>query len=95
MLAFGGTITYPPRKSDVKAGKELLTDVVKWAPLDRIVIETDSPYLTPVPHRGERNTPLFVRHVADKIAELRGIPFDDVAVATTANARRLFRKMAA
>jgi len=94
-LAFGGTITYPPRKSDVKAGKELLTDVVKWAPLDRIVIETDAPYLTPVPHRGERNTPLFVRHVADKIAELRGIPFGDVAEATTANARRLFRKMAA
>lgn len=94
MLAFGGTITYPPRKSDVREGRELLTDVVKWAPLDRIMVETDSPYLTPVPHRGERNTPLFVRHVAEKVAELRGISFDEVAQATTANARRLFRKMA-
>ena len=94
MLAFGGSITYPPRKSDVAAGKELLTDVVRWAPLDRLVVETDSPYLTPVPHRGERNTPLFVKHVAEKVAELKGLSFDEVAEATTANARRLFRKMA-
>lgn len=94
MLAFGGTITYPPRKSDVKEGKELLTDVVKWAPLDRIVIETDAPYLTPVPHRGERNTPLNVKFVAEKIAELRHLSYDEVAAATTANAKRLFRKMA-
>jgi TatD DNase family protein len=92
-LSFTGTITYAPRKSDIKAGLELLTDVVKWAPLDEIMIETDSPYLTPVPHRGERNTPKFVRHVAEKIAELRGITFDEVAEATTANARRVFRKM--
>ena len=95
MLAFGGTITYPPRKSDVAAGKELLTDVVKWAPLDRIVVETDAPYLTPVPHRGERNTPLNVKFVAQKIAELRGCPLEEIAEATTVNARRLFRKMTA
>ena len=93
MLAFGGTITYPPRKSDVKEGKELLTDVVKWMPLDRIVIETDAPYLTPVPYRGERNTPAHVKIVAEKIAELSGITYDEVAEATTANARRLFPKM--
>lgn len=92
-LSFTGTITYAPRKSDVKAGNGLLTDVVKSAPLDRILIETDSPYLTPNPHRGERNTPKFVKHVAEKIAELRGLAFDEVAEATTANARRLFRKM--
>lgn len=93
LLAFGGTITYPPRKSDLRAGKEPLTDVVKWAPLDRIVIETDAPYLTPVPHRGERNTPLHVKIVAEKIAELRGIPYEEIARITTANARNLFRKM--
>lgn len=94
MLAFGGTITYPPRKSDLKAGKELLADVVKWAPLDRIVVETDAPYLTPVPHRGERNTPANVKLVAEKVAALKGTSFDEVADATTANARSLFRKMA-
>ena len=95
MLAFGGTITYPPHKSDVAAGKELLTDVVKWAPLDRIVVETDAPYLTPVPHRGERNTPMNVKFVAQKVAELRGISFEEVASATTTNARNLFRRMGA
>ncbi|HTK60486.1 MAG TPA: TatD family hydrolase, partial [Candidatus Baltobacteraceae bacterium] len=93
MLAFGGSITYPPRKSDVREGRELLTDVVKWAPLDRIVIETDAPYLTPVPRRGERNTPAHVKIVAEKVAALRGISYEEVAEATTANARRLFRKM--
>lgn len=92
-LAFGGSITYPPRKSDIKEGKELLTDVVAWAPLDRIVVETDAPYLTPVPHRGERNTPANVKFVAEKVTELRGISYEEVADATTANARRLFRKM--
>lgn len=93
MLAFGGSITYPPRKSDVAAGKEPLTDVVKWVPLDRIVVETDAPYLTPVPRRGERNTPANVKLVAEKVAELRGISYEEVAAATTANAKRLFRKM--
>lgn len=92
-LAFGGSITYPPRKSDVKEGKELLTDVVAWVPLDKIVVETDAPYLTPVPHRGERNTPTNVKLVAEKVAALKGIAFNDVAEATTANAQRLFRKM--
>ncbi len=94
-LAFGGSITYPPRKSDIKEGKELLTDVVKWVPLDRIVVETDAPYLTPVPRRGERNTPANVKFVAEKVAELRGISYEEVADATTANARRLFRRMGA
>jgi TatD DNase family protein len=93
MLAFGGTITYKPRKADLEAGRELLTDVVKWAPLDRIVVETDAPYLTPIPHRGERNLPHYVKFVAQKVAELRGLTFDEVAAATTANARRLFRRM--
>ncbi|PIZ69075.1 MAG: hypothetical protein COY10_02150, partial [Candidatus Portnoybacteria bacterium CG_4_10_14_0_2_um_filter_43_36] len=55
-----------------------------------IVLETDAPYLAPEPHRGERNEPAYVRYVAEKIAEVKGIGFDDVAKQTTKNARELF-----
>lgn len=61
------------------------------APLDRLMVETDAPYLAPVPHRGKRNEPAFVIHTLALLAELRGIDFDEAAAATTANARRLFR----
>ena len=58
--------------------------------LERILLETDSPYLTPVPHRGKRNEPAYVRYVAEEIARIKGIPFEKVAEVTTQNARRLF-----
>jgi TatD DNase family protein len=61
------------------------------APLDRLMVETDAPYLAPMPHRGKRNEPAFVIHTLALLAELRGIDFDEAAAATTANARRLFR----
>ena len=67
-----------------------LQDVVSWAPLERLLLETDAPLLTPHPHRGRRNEPAYVRLVAEKIAELRGITVADVAEITTANAKRLF-----
>jgi TatD DNase family protein len=60
------------------------------APLDRLMVETDAPYLAPVPHRGKRNEPAFVTHTLAHLAELRGIAIADAAAATTANARRLF-----
>ena len=63
----------------------------KRVPLERMLVETDSPYLAPVPHRGKPNQPAFVKHVAEEIARLRGIPFDAVAQATTDNFFRLFR----
>jgi TatD DNase family protein len=68
-----------------------LREVVKTLPLDRLLVETDSPFLAPVPHRGKPNEPAFVRHVAEALATLLGRPFDEVAAATTANARRRFR----
>ncbi len=67
-----------------------LREVAKRVPLDRLLVETDCPYLTPEPHRGKRNEPAYVRHVAEAIAGVRGISTEDVAEATTANVRRLF-----
>jgi TatD DNase family protein len=69
---------------------DALREVAKAAPLDRLLVETDCPYLTPEPHRGKRNEPAYVRHVAEAIARARQEPVDVVAEATTANARRLF-----
>ncbi len=70
---------------------EQLRQVVSQAPLERLLIETDSPYLTPEPHRGKRNEPSYVRFVAHKIAELRQLPPDEVAQQTTENAARLLK----
>lgn len=66
-------------------------DVAKAVPLNRLLIETDSPYLAPVPYRGKRNEPSYVKYVCERIAELRGMDAEDVARITTENANRLFR----
>jgi TatD DNase family protein len=68
-----------------------IAEVVKELPLDRIVLETDCPYLTPVPFRGKRNESGYVLHVAEKIAEVKGISLEEVAEQTTQNAKTLFR----
>ncbi len=68
-------------------------EVAAYVPLDRLLIETDSPYLAPVPYRGKRNDPSKVIHVAEKIAELRGITLAEVAQASTENFYRLFHKV--
>ncbi|MCG9113897.1 TatD family hydrolase, partial [Laribacter hongkongensis] len=60
--------------------------------LDRILVETDSPYLAPVPYRGKQNEPAYTRFVAEYLATLRGLSYDEVAAMTTANFFRLFRK---
>lgn len=80
-IGIGGTLTY--KNSGV-------ADAIAEVPLDRIVLETDAPYLAPVPHRGKRNEPAYVRLVAERLAEVRGLSLDDVARATTAAARALF-----
>jgi len=67
-----------------------LPEVAHISPLDRILVETDSPYLVPQPLRVKRNEPLFVKHVAEKLAEIRGMTLEQIAQITTANAVRLF-----
>ncbi|MBV7397069.1 TatD family hydrolase [Mameliella sediminis] len=71
-----------------------LRDIFAAAPLDRILVETDSPYLAPPPHRGKRNEPSYVAHTAKKGAEVFGLPYEDFAARTEANFDRLFSKVA-
>jgi TatD DNase family protein len=80
--AVGGPITYP------NAGR--LRALFAEAPRERILLETDAPYLPPAPHRGERNEPAHLRLVADRLATLWGVGAEDVAEATTRNTRRAF-----
>ncbi|MEW6446383.1 MAG: TatD family hydrolase [Pseudomonadota bacterium] len=82
-ISFSGVLTY-------KSAAEL-REVAKKVPADRILIETDSPYLAPAPHRGKPNVPMYVRHVAEQLAGLRGWSLEETAERTLENARALFR----
>lgn len=88
-LGFTGVITFPPLKKNPQAQADLL-DVVRQMPADRILLETDAPYLAPVPYRGERAEPWMTEHVAKKIGELRNISYEEVVHASAQNAKRLF-----
>ncbi len=81
-ISFSGIITFK--------SADALREVVRRVPLDRLLIETDSPYLAPVPHRGKKNEPRFVRHVAEQVAALRGLALEEVAAITHENFFRLF-----
>ncbi len=80
-IGIGGVLTYK---------KASIAETVKEIPLDRIVLETDSPYLTPVPYRGKRNESSYIPHIAMKLAEQKGIDIEEVAEVTTRNAENLF-----
>ena len=83
-ISMSGIVTYK--------NADKVKEVAKRTPLDKLLVETDSPYLAPVPHRGKTNEPAFVRHTAEYIAELRGVSFNEIATATTNNFFRLFRQ---
>ncbi|UCH09539.1 MAG: TatD family hydrolase [Fidelibacterota bacterium] len=83
-ISFTGTVTF------AKSGNAAVLEAVG---LERVMVETDSPYLAPVPYRGKTNEPAYVRHVAEKVAETCGVSLGEVAAVTTANARQLFARM--
>ncbi len=100
-VSFNGIITFGrPKNKNSRPSAEALAKVddktgnmeklVKLAPLDKIILETDCPYLAPVPNRGKRNEPSFVKFVANKVAEIKGLSVDEVAEETTKNAKQLF-----
>ena len=81
VFGIGGVVTFK---------KSAVAEVVKHMRLEDLVVETDAPYLTPAPHRGTRNESSYVRFVAAKIAELKGVDYEEVAMQTTMNAKRIF-----
>ena len=81
-LGIGGVVTFK---------KASLAEVVRKVPLDRLLLETDAPYLTPVPHRGTRNESAYIPLIAARVAELKGVELEEVAAVTTQNAKALFR----
>lgn len=89
-VGFDGNITYEglPKGEPLRLG-----ELVKYTPLDRIVLETDSPYLTPVPHRGQRNEPKYVIIVAESIAQLKNIPLERIEEQTDKNVYNVFNKI--
>ncbi len=82
-LSFSGILTFPNAQE--------LRNIARQVPLDRLLIETDSPFLTPVPHRGERNEPMRMTHTAGTLAALKGMSVDELGAVTTANFHALFR----
>jgi TatD DNase family protein len=84
-LSMSGILTF-------RASQDL-RDIAANTPLDRLLVETDAPYLAPMPHRGKRNEPAYCRHTAEVLADVKGLSLDALAALTTANAERLFSKM--
>lgn len=82
LISFAGVVTFK--------NAEAIREAVKLVPLDRLLVETDSPYLAPIPFRGKRNEPAHVKHVAEAVARVKGVPFEELAARTTENARRFF-----
>lgn len=88
LIGFDGNVTYP----GLAPGEDTdLKELARYTPVDRILAETDSPFLTPVPHRGSRNMPEYVILVARFLAQIKGIPFEQLQAQTTQNARTLFK----
>jgi TatD DNase family protein len=87
-FTFGGAITFPPRKGKTQGDYD---EVIKLIPIDRIMSETDAPYVAPAPFRGKRNEPAYVVHAVARLAELKGVSTEEMKAQIWANAQRIFR----
>lgn len=87
-ISFAGVITYPPKKNDPR--KINFEEIIKELPLDKIMADTDSPYVAPVPHRGKRNESVYVKDIVKKIAEIKFLSEEKVASQIVLNARKIF-----
>ena len=88
MISFAGAITFPPKKDGTGSHS---IEVIKNVPLNMILTDTDSPYVAPVPYRGKRNEPVYVKEIVKKIAEIKNLPEAEVAEVIVENAKRMFR----
>lgn len=86
-FTFGGAVTFPPRKGAVAGTYD---ELIKFIPLDRIMSETDAPYVAPVPFRGKRNEPAYIPHIVAKLAELKGVSPEEMKMHVWENAKRVF-----
>jgi TatD DNase family protein len=89
-LGFTGVVTFPPKKTDPKSQEDLL-EVLEKCPLDRMLVETDAPYLAPQKYRGQRSEPWMTEEVIKKIAEVKGLRVEEVEEEIFENSKRLFK----
>jgi TatD DNase family protein len=85
-ISFSGILTFPKTME--------LQAVAREIPVESLLVETDCPYLAPIPYRGKRNEPAYVRHVAERLAQIKALPYEELAHTTTQNAKRLFKRLA-
>jgi len=85
-ISFTGNITYKPKEHTY-----ISYQIVKEMPLEHLLLETDTPYMAPVPHRGKQNEPSFIKHTAQKLAEIKDITFEEISLTAAENAERLFK----
>jgi len=87
-FTFGGAITFPPRKGKTAGDYD---EIIKMIPIDRMLSETDAPYITPVPYRGKRNEPTYIPEIVKKLAELKNVSPEEMKNQIWQNAKRIFR----